>query len=142
MAERMGGKECMAILRKVGISRDEFSKMMGIKRSTMRTCVHGDRISYKMERKLRELNGEKVVEEEIAEVDAMIKEAKKPKVVVKEEAGVARMAKVYAIPQNKFLRLIEFRDGTHGKIRCKPGKYYIGDEVRVRGEDRGLWEIV
>ena len=51
------------------------------------------------------------------------------------------MAKVYAIPQNKFLRLIEFRDGTHGKVRCKPGKYYVGDEIRVRGEDHGVWEI-
>jgi len=96
----MDGKECMAILRKVGISRDEFANMMGIKRSTMRTCVHGNRISRKMVLKLRELNGD------------------------------------------KFLRLIEFRDGTHGKVRCKPGKYWIGDELRVREGERGVWEIV
>ena len=137
----MDGKECMAILRKVGISRDEFANMMGIKRSTMRTCVHGNRISRKMVLKLRELNGEKVVEEEIAEVDAMIEEAKKPKVVVKED-GERRMARVYGIPSNKFLRLIEFRDGSHGKVRCKPGKYYIGDEMRVKDAGAGMWEIV
>ena len=142
MAEKMDGKECMAILRKVGISRDEFANMMGIKRSTMRTCVHGNRISRKMVLKLRELNGEKVVEEEIAEVDAMIEEAKKPKVEVREVPGEARLAKVYAIPGNKFLRLIDFRDGTHGKVRCKPGKYWIGDELRVREGERGVWEIV
>ena len=56
--------------------------------------------------------------EEIAEVDALIEEARKPKVVVVEE-GERRMARVYGIPSNKFLRLIEFRDGTHGKVRCK-----------------------
>ena len=61
---------------------------------------------------------------------------------MKEEVGEARLAKVYAIPGNKFLRLIEFRDGTHGKVRCKPGKYWIGDELRVREGERGVWEIV
>lgn len=142
MADKVTGKECMRILKKHGITRDEFAGMMGIKKSTMRTCVHGNRISRKMVERLKEMEGEKVVEEEIAEVDAMIEEAKKPKVVVKEEAGEARLAKVYAIPGNKFLRLIEFRDGTHGKVRCKPGKYWIGDELRVREGERGVWEIV
>ena len=75
--------------------------------------------------------------EEIAEVDAMIEEAKKPRVVVVEE-GERRMARVYGIPSNKFLRLIEFRDGTHGKVRCKPGKYYIGDEMRVKDAGNGM----
>ena len=138
----MDGKECMRILKKHGITRDEFAGIMGIKKSTMRTCVHGNRISRKMVERLKEMEGEKVVEDEIAEVDAMIEEAKKPKVEVREVAGEARLAKVYAIPGNKFLRLIEFRDGTHGKVRCKPGKYWIGDELRVREGERGVWEIV
>jgi len=142
MADKVTGKECMRILKKHGITRDEFAGMMGIKKSTMRTCVHGNRISRKMVERLKEMEGEKVVEEEIAEVDAMIEEAKKPKVEVREVAGEARLAKVYAIPGNKFLRLIEFRDGTHGKVRCKPGKYWIGDELRVREGERGVWEIV
>ena len=51
----------------------------------MRTCVHGNRISRKMVERLKEMEGESVVAEEIAEVDAMIEEAKKPKVVVVEE---------------------------------------------------------
>ena len=107
----------------------------------MRTCVHGNRISRKMVERLKEMEGESAIAEEIAEVDAMIEEAKKPRVVVVEE-GERRMARVYGIPSNKFLRLIEFRDGTHGKVRCKPGKYYIGDEMRVKDAGNGMWEIV
>lgn len=141
MAEKMTGKECMRILKKHGISRDEFAGMMGIKKSTMRTCVHGNRISRKMVERLKEMEGESVIAEEIAEVNALIEEARKPRVVVVEE-GERRMARVYGIPSNKFLRLIEFRDGSHGKVRCKPGKYYIGDEMRVKDAGNGMWEIV
>ena len=82
----MTGKECMRILKKHGISRDEFAGMMGIKKSTMRTCVHGNRISRKMVERLKEMEGESVIAEEIAEVNALIEEARKPRVVVRRRA--------------------------------------------------------
>ena len=31
-----------------------------------------------------------------------------------EEESDERMGKIYAIPRNKFLRLVEFADGSHG----------------------------
>ena len=52
------------------------------------------------------------------------------------------VARIYAVPKNRFLRLIEFKDGTHGKFRCKPGKYLkLGESVQVRHLDRDMWEI-
>ena len=119
----------MAILAKAGISRDEFAGMMGIKKSTMRTCVHGNRISRKMVDKLRQLAGEEEEKEAVAEVDAMIEEVVKPyrEVERKVDESDVRMGKVYMIPQNKFLRLVEFADGSHGKFRAKPGMYWVGD---------------
>jgi len=143
MATKMTGKECMAILAKAGISRDEFAGMMGIKRSTMRTCVHGNRISRKMVDKLRELAGEEEEKEEIAEVDAMIKEVVKPyeEAVKKMDASDVQMGKVYLIPQNKYLRLVEFADGSHGKFRAKPGKYWVGDKILLRHLERDMWEV-
>ena len=73
-------------------------------------------------------------------MNALIEEARSQRLVVEE--GERRMARVYGIPSNKFLRLIEFRDGTLGKVMCKPGKYYIGDEMRVKEAGNGMWEIV
>lgn len=144
MATKFTGKECMAILAKAGISRDEFAGMMGIKKSTMRTCVHGNRISRKMVDKLRELAGEEEEKEAVAEVDAMIEEVVKPfrEVERKVDESDVRMGKVYMIPQNKFLRLVEFADGSHGKFRAKPGKYWVGDKVQLKHLERDMWEVI
>ena len=52
-------------------------------------------------------------------------------------------ARVYGVPKNRFLRLIEFGDGSHGKFKCKPGKYLkLGESVQVRHLDRDMWEVV
>ena len=145
----MSGRECLRILRKHGISRDEFAGMMGIKRSTMRTCVYGNRISRKMVARLMEMEGEEEIREEIAEVDAMIEEAKKEPSVIE---GVIRqtmdnpskrMGKIYAVPRNRYLRLVEFADGSHGRFRCKPDQYLkLGDVSELKHLDKDMWEIV
>ncbi len=145
----MSGRECLRILRKHGISRDEFAGMMGIKRSTMRTCVYGNRISRKMVARLMEMEGEEEIREEIAEVDAMIEEAKKEPSVIE---GVIRqtmdnpskrMGKIYAVPRNRYLRLVEFADGSHGRFRCKPDQYLkLGDVIELKHLDKDMWEIV
>lgn len=149
MDTKMSGRECLRILRKHGISRDEFAGMMGIKRSTMRTCVYGNRISRKMVARLMEMEGEEEIREEIAEVDAMIEEAKKEPSVIE---GVIRqtmdnpskrMGKIYAVPRNRYLRLVEFADGSHGRFRCKPDQYLkLGDVIELKHLDKDMWEIV
>ena len=150
----MSGRECLRILRKHGISRDEFAGMMGIKRSTMRTCVYGNRISRKMVARLMEMEGEEEIREEIAEVDAMIEEAKKEPSVIE---GVIRqtmdnpskrMGKIYAVPRNRYLRLVEdwlnLRMGVvelkHGRFRCKPDQYLkLGDVIELKHLDLSFW---
>ena len=137
----MSGRECLRILRKHGISRDEFAGMMGIKRSTMRTCVYGNRISRKMVARLMEMEGEEEIREEIAEVDAMIEEAKKEPSVIE---GVIRqtmdnpskrMGKIYAVPRNRYLRLVEFvltNWKETGELASMGGSL-IGGEPGVKG---------
>ena len=115
----------------------------------MRTCVYGNRISRKMVARLMEMEGEEEIREEIAEVDAMIEEAKKEPSVIE---GVIRqtmdnpskrMGKIYAVPRNRYLRLVEFADGSHGRFRCKPDQYLkLGDVIELKHLDKDMWEIV
>ena len=133
----------MRILGESGITRDQFADMMGVKRSTMRTCIHGNRISRKMVSKLRELAGEEEEKAAIADVDDMIREAVEPD--RKREKRVREadqlMGRVYLKPRNPYRYDVEFADGSHGWFRAKPNSYFIGDEVRLRKADRG-WEVV
>jgi len=141
----MTGKEVMKVLGDLGITRDEFAGMMGIKRSTMRTCIYGNRISAKMVERLRVMSGEKEQEEEIAEVDAMIEEVVKPleEVVRKMDESDVREGKIYAIPKNPFLRLVEFRDGSHGKFRSKADAHLkLGEVISLRHVEKDMWEVV
>ena len=137
------GKQAMRILGESGITRDQFADMMGVKRSTMRTCIHGNRISRKMVGKLRELAGEEEEKAAIADVDDMIREAVEPD--RKREKRVREadelMGRVYLKPRNPYRYDVEFADGSHGWFRAKPNSYFIGDEVRLRKADRG-WEVV
>ena len=137
------GKQAMRILGESGITRDQFADMMGVKRSTMRTCIHGNRISRKMVGKLRELAGEKEEKAAIADVDDMIREAVEPD--RKREKRVREadqlMGRVYLKPRNPYRYDVEFADGSHGWFRAKPNSYFIGDEVRLKKADRG-WEVV
>ena len=133
----------MRILGESGITRDQFADMMGVKRSTMRTCIHGNRISRKMVGKLRELAGEKEEKAALADVDDMIREAVEPD--RKREKRVREadqlMGRVYLKPRNPYRYDVEFADGSHGWFRAKPNSYFIGDEVRLKKADRG-WEVV
>jgi len=141
----MTGKEVMKVLGDLGITRDEFAGMMGIKRSTMRTCIYGNRISAKMVERLRVMSGEKEQEEEIAEVDAMIEEVVKPleEVVRKMDKSDVREGKIYAIPKNPYLRLVEFRDGSHGKFRSKADAHLkLGEVISLRHVEKDMWEVV
>lgn len=149
MNTKMGGKEAMRILKKHGITRDEFANMMGIKRSTMRTCIYGNRISAKMVSKLMEMESEEEVAKDLAEVDEMIEEVKREvsvvEGIVRQNTGnpATRMGKIYAVPQNRFLRLVEFADGSHGKFRCKSDQHLkLGEMIELKHSEKDIWEVV
>jgi hypothetical protein len=124
--------------------------MLGVKASTARMAFSLKRFSKKMVAKLEELEEELNIQRDLAEVDEMIDEAQEKRVsiiegVVRQSTGNALVqdAKVYGVPKNRFIRLIEFADGSHGKFRSKPGKYLkLGESVKVKHLDRDMWEVV
>jgi hypothetical protein len=138
------------ILEAHGISKSAFGRMLGVKASTARMAFSLKRFSKKMVAKLEELEEELNIQRDLAEVDEMIDEAQEKRVsiiegVVRQSTGNALVqdAKVYGVPKNRFIRLIEFADGSHGKFRSKPGKYLkLGESVKVKHLDRDMWEVV
>ena len=138
------------ILERHGLTKKAFADMMGVKASTARMAFSLKRFSKKMVAKLEELEEELNIQRDLAEVDEMIDEAQEKRVsiiegVVRQSTGNALVqdAKVYGVPKNRFIRLIEFADGSHGKFRSKPGKYLkLGESVQVKHLDRDMWEVV
>lgn len=120
-----------------GISLDRFAELSGVKASTARSGLSSGRLSKAMRVVLHELaNG--------VQVDRMVEEAKavdEVEDVVESETG-ERMGRVYAIPRNKYLRLVEFRDGSHGKFRTKDGKFGVGSVAKLVEGVNGMWDVV
>ena len=50
--------------------------------------------------------------------------------------------KLDAIPGNKYLRLVEFKDGSHGKFRTKVGKFGVGSVAKLVEGVNGMWDVV
>ena len=99
----------------------------------MRAAFSSGRLSRAMRAVLHDMaNG--------LQVDRMVEEAKKED-EHEEETG-ERMGRVYAIPSNKYIRLVEFKDGSHGKFRTKVGKFGVGSVARLRRMDAGMWEVM
>ncbi len=138
------------ILERHGLTKKAFADMMGVKASTARMAFSLKRFSKKMVAKLEELEEELNIQRDLAEVDEMIDEAQEKRVsiiegMVRQSTGNALVqdAKIYGVPKNRFIRLIEFADGSHGKFRSKPGKYLkLGESVKVKHLDRDMWEVV
>ena len=129
------------ILERHGLTKKAFADMMGVKPSTARMAFSLKRFSKKMVAKLEELESELDEREEKEEgrrlsvIEGMVRQTM--------DIPLESVARVYAVPKNRFLRLIEFKDGTHGKFRCKPGKYLkLGEEVRVTPLKGDMWEVV
>ena len=120
-----------------GISLDRFAELSGVKVTTARSGLSSGRLSKAMRVVLHELaNG--------VQVDRMVEEAKavdEVEDVVESETG-ERMGRVYAIPRNKYLRLVEFRDGSHGKFRTKDGKFGVGSVAKLVEGVNGMWDVV
>jgi hypothetical protein len=123
------------ILKKACMNYTEFSKLMGVKPITVRLAFSQKRLSKKMVTKLLEMEEPQKEEDEKSE-RTLIKEG-----MIKQSMGDVRLAKVYMLPANPYLRFIEFDDGTHGKFRAKPGSFGLGSVVKVKREDRDMYTL-
>ena len=125
-----------AILKEACMNYTEFSQILGVKPITVRLAFSNRRMSKKMVAELLKLEDAQK-DEQAKEERRAIKEG-----MIKQSLGDERIAKVYMLPKNPYMRFIEFSDGTHGKIRAQPGKFGLGSVVKVKREDGDLWSLV
>jgi hypothetical protein len=127
------GVRAYALMIEAGISLDRFGELCGVKVGTVRAALSSGRLSKVMMGVLHEMaNG--------LQVDRMVEEAKAED--EHEAESGERMGKVYAIPRNKYLRLVEFKDGSHGKFRTKDGKFGVGSVAKLVEGANGMWDVV
>ena len=131
------GVRAYKLLIEAGISLDRFGELCGVKVGSVRAALSSGRLSKVMRGVLHELaNG--------VQVDRLVEEARaedEKEDEVEAETG-ERMGKVYAIPRNKYLRLVEFKDGSHGKFRTRGGKFGVGSVAKLVEGVNGMWEVV
>lgn len=139
----MDGKELKESLEKLDVSMDEFAKSIGVKESTMRVCVYGNRVTKKMEAEINRMLGERARVGELEEIGEMIEDVVAPVREVEKRVRDAEelIGRVYLKPKNPYRYDVEFPDGSHGWFRAKPNKYFIGDKVKLKKAESG-WEVV
>ena len=123
------------VLKRACMNYTEFSKLVGVKPVTVRLAFSGKRLSKKMVSLLEDLASMQR-DEDAKEERASIKEG-----MIKQSMGEVRLAKVYMLPANPYLRFIEFDDGTHGKFRAKPGRFGLGSVVKVKRESADMYTL-
>ena len=139
----MDGKELRESLEKLDVSMDEFARSIGVKESTMRVCVYGNRVTRKMEVEINRMLGERARVGELEEIGEMIEDVVAPVREVEKRVRDAEelIGRVYLKPKNPYRYDVEFPDGSHGWFRAKPNKYFIGDKVKLKKAESG-WEVV
>lgn len=139
----MDGKELRESLEKLDVSMDEFARSIGVKESTMRVCVYGNRVTKKMEAEINRMLGERARVGELEEIGEMIEDVVAPVREVEKRVREAEelIGRVYLKPKNPYRYDVEFPDGSHGWFRAKPNKYFIGDKVKLKKAETG-WEVV
>ena len=139
----MDGKELKESLEKLDVSMDEFARSIGVKESTMRVCVYGNRVTKKMEAEINRMLGERARVGELEEIGEMIEDVVAPVREVEKRVRDAEelIGRVYFKPKNPYRYDVEFPDGSHGWFRAKPNKYFIGDKVKLKKAESG-WEVV
>tara|TARA_R100000654_G_scaffold782_3_gene3013 strand:- start:1728 stop:2153 length:426 start_codon:yes stop_codon:yes gene_type:complete len=139
----MDGKELREALERLDVSMDEFARSIGVKESTMRVCVYGNRVTRKMEAEINRMLGERARVGELEEIGEMIEDVVAPVREVEKRVRDAEelIGRVYLKPKNPYRYDVEFPDGSHGWFRAKPNKYFIGDKVKLKKAESG-WEVV
>jgi hypothetical protein len=131
--DTMRGK---AILKEACMNYTEFSQLVGVKPITVRLAFSQKRLSKKMVSTLESMESEIIRKEEDEEITELI--ASVSEVPVLDDV---RTAKVYLLPKNPYLRFIEFSDGTHGRMRAKPGRFALGSVVKVKRESGDMYSL-
>ena len=139
----MDGKELKEALEKLDVSMDEFARSIGVKESTMRVCVYGNRVTKKMEAEINRMLGERARVGELEQIGEMIEDVVAPVREVEKRVRDAEelIGRVYLKPRNPYRYDVEFPDGSHGWFRAKPNKYFIGDKVKLKKAESG-WGVV
>jgi len=127
--------QAQEVLKRACMNYTEFSKLVGVKPITVRLAFSQKRLSKKMVLLLETMASEQG-DEDAKEERASIKEG-----MIKQSMDEVRSAKVYLLPKNPYLRFIEFPDGTHGKLRAKPGTFGLGSMVKVKREDGDMYTL-
>jgi hypothetical protein len=125
-----------AILKEACMNYTEFSQLVGVKPITVRLAFSQKRLSKKMVSTLESMESEIIRKEEDEEITELI--ASVSEVPVLDDV---RTAKVYLLPKNPYLRFIEFSDGTHGRMRAKPGRFALGSVVKVKRESGDMYSL-
>ena len=125
-----------AILKEAFMNYTEFSQLVGVKPITVRLAFSQKRLSKKMVSTLESMESEIIRKEEDEEITELI--ASVSEVPVLDDV---RTAKVYLLPKNPYLRFIEFPDGTHGRMRAKPGRFALGSVVKVKRESGDMYTL-
>ena len=128
------GVAATELLERAGIGIDRFAAMVGVKATSVRSCFSNGRLSKKMYQALHDVSNDVQVKELVEIVS--------PEPVVEALPDAPRAGRVYLIPVNKRLRLVEFPDGSHGKFLSKPDRFPVGSEVRLKLVEGDIWEPV
>ena len=127
------GVAATELLERAGIGIDRYAAMVGVKVTSVRSCFSRGRLSKKMTETLHAISNDVQVQE-MVDVTA-------PEPVV-DAPDAPRAGRVYLIPVNKRLRMVEFPDGSHGKFLSKPDRFPVGSEVRLKPVEGDVWEPV
>jgi len=131
------GEWARGVLDKSGVSLKVFADRVGVKENSARCALSIGRLSKRMREELHQMANDQTVEELVREAVA-----EEPEPEPEPAEGSERLAVVYCVPRNPHIRLAEFRDGSHGRFRCKPGDHLMGSRVRLKWVSGDLWERV
>ena len=136
----MDTERAKRILAESGIEHSDFASKLGIKPGSLRMNLSMGRLSKKAVAMLLELEADlKEDKKEEPSEAAMVKEG-----MIRQTLGepLEKLAKVYMLPKNPYLRLVEFKDGTHGKFKAQPGKFGLGAIVKLAHEQGDMYRLV
>jgi len=124
------------ILKDNEMTKVAFAELIGLKVGTVRTAFGANKLSKPMIKRLEQL------ERYYAQKNPSTTEG-----IIRQEMDIpvdqALEAKIIGFPRNEFLRIIRFKDGTEGKIKCKPIKHRkMGEQVSVRHIEKDMWLLV
>ena len=135
----MDTERAKKILADSGIEHPAFAERLGIKANSFRMNLSMGRLSKKAVAMLLELEADLKEEEDGPSEAAIVKEG-----IIRQtlEAPLEKMGKVYMLPKNPYLRLVEFKDGSHGKFKAQPGKFGLGAIVKLAHEKGDMYRLV